>query len=74
MAETWVQLDPDAAPVTVPTIEDAIDFIRNLGGGQMETDILVTGSFHLVGGILTLLEGEDFALESIHLTPTGNSK
>ncbi|KAK5994661.1 Folylpolyglutamate synthase [Cladobotryum mycophilum] len=65
MAETWRRLDPSAEAVAVPTIEDAIEFIRKLDGGESEIDVLVTGSFHLVGGALTLLEGKGFALKRI---------
>ncbi|RSM10375.1 hypothetical protein CDV31_007251 [Fusarium ambrosium] len=65
MVETWRRLDPATEAVAVPTIEDAVEFVRKLNGGDLEVDVLVTGSFHLVGGVLTFLEGKDFSLEGI---------
>ncbi|KAF5491930.1 Folylpolyglutamate synthase [Colletotrichum siamense] len=56
MAETWRRLDPVARVLVVPTVEDSTDFIQNIGGGGPETNVLVTGSFYLVGGLLSLLE------------------
>ncbi|CAI0655452.1 unnamed protein product [Colletotrichum noveboracense] len=56
MAETWRRLDPVARVLVVPTIEDSTDFIQNIGGGGSEINVLVTGSFYLVGGLLSLLE------------------
>ncbi|KAF4878339.1 Folylpolyglutamate synthase [Colletotrichum siamense] len=56
MAETWRRLDPVARVLVVPTIEDSIDFVHNIGGGGSEMNVLVTGSFYLVGGLLSLLE------------------
>ncbi|KAF4806795.1 Folylpolyglutamate synthase [Colletotrichum siamense] len=56
MAETWRRLDPVARVLVVPTIEDSIDFVQNIGGGGSEMNVLVTGSFYLVGGLLSLLE------------------
>lgn len=56
MAETWRRLDPVARVLVVPTIEDSTDFVLNIGGGGSEINVLVTGSFYLVGGLLSLLE------------------
>ncbi|KAK2731666.1 tetrahydrofolylpolyglutamate synthase [Colletotrichum kahawae] len=56
MAETWRHLDPIARVLVVPTIEDAADFIQNIGGGAPEMNVLVTGSFYLVGSLISLLE------------------
>ena len=72
MVETWRGLDSVAKAVAVPTVEDAINFIRTVDGGRSEIDVLVTGSFHLVGGVLTFLEGEDAPLASISPNPTSN--
>ncbi|EQB43999.1 hypothetical protein CGLO_17299 [Colletotrichum gloeosporioides Cg-14] len=57
MAETWRRLDPVARVLVVPTIEDSTDFIQNIGGGGSEMNVLVTGSFYLVGGLISILEG-----------------
>lgn len=62
-AEKWSALDPQAKVVVLPTIEDAINHIRALGKtkvGESETvQALITGSLHLVGGALSILEGVD---------------
>ncbi|KAH7018366.1 Mur ligase [Microdochium trichocladiopsis] len=64
-AERWRTLDPEAQITVVPTIEDAIELVRKLGaevpaqGDGHEVQALITGSLHLVGGALGILEGAD---------------
>ncbi|KAI8624108.1 tetrahydrofolylpolyglutamate synthase [Xylariaceae sp. FL1651] len=61
-ADKWKTLDPKAKIVVVPTIEDAINHVRGLGGSVDEgqtVQALITGSLHLVGGALAILEGAD---------------
>ncbi|KAF2966052.1 hypothetical protein GQX73_g7523 [Xylaria multiplex] len=61
-AEKWAVLDPKANIAVVPTIEDAINHVRGLGAsiGEGQTvQALITGSLHLVGGALAILEGAD---------------
>ncbi|KAI1098583.1 FolC bifunctional protein [Jackrogersella minutella] len=62
-AEKWSSLDPAAKVTVVPTIEDAINYVRDLGNtslGEGElVQALITGSLHLVGGALGILEGAD---------------
>jgi folylpolyglutamate synthase len=61
-AEKWSSLDPDATVKVMPTIEQSIDYARNLGEGLPEGDevlALITGSLHLVGGALGILEKAD---------------
>lgn len=61
-AEKWAALDPKAKISVVPTIEDAINHVRGLGApvGEGQTvQALITGSLHLVGGALAILEGAD---------------
>ncbi|KAI1378820.1 FolC bifunctional protein [Hypoxylon crocopeplum] len=62
-AEKWSSLDPEAKVVVLPTIEDAINHVRGLGKTSLvegETiQALITGSLHLVGGALGILEGAD---------------
>ncbi|OTB05691.1 hypothetical protein M426DRAFT_319679 [Hypoxylon sp. CI-4A] len=62
-AEKWSELDPTAKVSVLPTIEDAISHVRELGKaplGEEETvQALITGSLHLVGGALGILEGAD---------------
>jgi len=92
-AERWSALDPSAKIQLIPTIEEAINAVRLLGGeltkdakdgfikedgagggvggvegverekvGEKEgkkekVQVLITGSLHLVGGALGILEG-----------------
>ncbi|KAI0380175.1 FolC bifunctional protein [Hypomontagnella monticulosa] len=62
-AEKWSSLDPSANIAVLPTIEDAINYVRDLGKaplGENETvQAFITGSLHLVGGALGILEGAD---------------
>ncbi|KAK0735071.1 Mur ligase [Lasiosphaeria miniovina] len=57
-ADKWAVLDPAADVVVVPSIEEAIDRVRELGG-EGKVQALITGSLHLVGGALGILEGAD---------------
>ncbi|KAF4125081.1 folylpolyglutamate synthase [Geosmithia morbida] len=59
-AEKWASLDPDCNIRVVPTIEQAINLTREFGARSAEkADALITGSFHLVGGALGMLEDAD---------------
>ncbi|KAF6818751.1 folylpolyglutamate synthase [Colletotrichum sojae] len=61
-AERWAQLDPRADIKVIPTIEEALNHVRGVGEGLGEGEkvqALVTGSLHLVGGALGILEGAD---------------
>ncbi|KAI1871025.1 hypothetical protein JX265_006065 [Neoarthrinium moseri] len=61
-AEKWSALDPNAKVVVLPTIEDAINHVRDLAkdvDGQETVQALITGSLHLVGGALGILEKAD---------------
>ncbi|KAI0505789.1 tetrahydrofolylpolyglutamate synthase [Xylaria bambusicola] len=61
-AEKWAALDPKAHITVVPTIEDAINHVRGLSASVVEgqtVQALITGSLHLVGGALAILEGVD---------------
>lgn len=64
LADEWRTINPETdVVVAMPTIEDAVDYVRQIDGGQTDVRVLITGSFHLIGGALTILEeGEDFAL------------
>lgn len=64
-AEKWSSLDPTSKVVVLPTIEDAINHVRALGEAVDEKETvqaLITGSLHLVGGALGILEGGADAL------------
>ena len=58
LAETWRAVDPDAVVVVTRTIEEAVQRVRAIsqGGRDGDTRVLVTGSLHLVGGFLDVVE------------------
>jgi folylpolyglutamate synthase len=60
LAATWRGVDPQASVEVKRTIEEAMRFVREDGTGQEKGEIrkvvLVTGSLHLVGGVLEVLE------------------
>ncbi|KAI0865056.1 tetrahydrofolylpolyglutamate synthase [Xylaria cubensis] len=61
-AAKWASLDPKAKITVVPTIEDAINHVRGLSASVSERQTMqafITGSLHLVGGALAILEGAD---------------
>jgi len=67
LAETWQGIDPLAQVQVVRTIEEAVTLVRDFtqshangkGHRQDEVTALVTGSLHLVGGFLEVLESGD---------------
>lgn len=61
-AEAWARLDPAADVRVLPTIQEALDCARGFGEGLPEGSAVqayVTGSLHLVGGALGILEQAD---------------
>ncbi len=64
-AERWQTLDssPETTIEVLPSIEDALEYVRKLGGDasgdQTQVHALITGSVHLVGRALGVLEGVD---------------
>lgn len=61
LAHTWSGVDPAAVVEVKRSIEEAIAWCRDVAGaGRGERDeevmVLVTGSVHLVGGFLEVLE------------------
>ncbi|KAG6013784.1 methionine-synthesizing 5- methyltetrahydropteroyltriglutamate--homocysteine methyltransferase [Claviceps pusilla] len=62
LAEKWKGLDPHCKVAILPTIEEALQYARHvaegLEGGK-KLQVYVTGSLHLVGGVLGLLEEAD---------------
>ncbi|KAM0260812.1 hypothetical protein ACHAQJ_002579 [Trichoderma viride] len=61
-AEKWSSIDPKAKVVVLPTIEDALNYARGVAEGVPEGEPVqayVTGSLHLVGGALGILEETD---------------
>lgn len=57
LAQTWDEIDPSATVHIFPTIEEAVSKARDFGRTH-KTDVLVTGSLHLVGGVVEVLESE----------------
>lgn len=64
LAETWREIDATTETKVVRSIEEAVDWVRAVAGqandclldGSGGTKVLVTGSVHLVGGFLEVLE------------------
>lgn len=57
LAETWRGLDGEAVVVVKRSIEEAVWWCRSVAGGaDGVVKVLVTGSMHLVGGFLEVLE------------------
>ena len=58
LAETWKGIDPEANVKVVGSIEEAVEWCRGVvkKQGDEEVMVLVTGSVHLVGGFLEVLE------------------
>ena len=57
LATTWDQIDPYAKVHVVGTIEEAVARARDTTGDK-DAQVLVTGSLHLVGGLIEVLESE----------------
>ncbi|ROV99237.1 hypothetical protein VSDG_03883 [Cytospora chrysosperma] len=61
-ADRWSSLDPKARVMVVPSIEEAINHARDQSKSVREGETVqafITGSLHLVGGALGILEGAD---------------
>ena len=56
LSEAWAKIDPRSERHVFSNIQDSVEFIRKLDG---DSQVLVTGSLHLVGGFLAVYEGED---------------
>jgi folylpolyglutamate synthase len=55
-AEVWKNLNPQATISRPRTIEEALQRARKIGDQEDGMQTLVTGSLHLVSGVLCLLE------------------
>ena len=64
LRDKWQMLDSEADVMALATIEDAQERVQMISDEQGEVDVLVTGSFHLVGGSISLLEGQSCGLKS----------
>lgn len=58
LAEVWNEVDPEAQTLVFATIEEAVDYVRDLSKTALDAPVqtLVTGSLHLVGGFLDVIE------------------
>lgn len=64
LAETWHKLSPDTQVEVKGTIEEAVEYVRDIASNKSSKDendksavsVLVTGSLHLVGGLIEVLE------------------
>lgn len=56
--EVWRKIDPEAEISIEPTIEGALNLARRIGLQHDGMQTLVTGSLHLVGAALHLLESD----------------
>lgn len=59
LANVWKDLNPGTEVVALSSIEGAIEYIKNINGGVGESQVLVTGSLHLVGGVMAVLDGRE---------------
>ncbi|KAL8715319.1 MAG: hypothetical protein Q9225_006410, partial [Loekoesia sp. 1 TL-2023] len=62
LRDTWQELDRNTEVEVKGNIEEAVEWVRGVaeeksGGAEEEVKVLVTGSVHLVGGFLEVLEG-----------------
>lgn len=55
LAEMWAKIDPAANVLVTGTIEEALILVRDILGGE-EGLVLITGSLHLVGGAIEVLQ------------------
>lgn len=58
-ANLWKALDEQTDIAVLYSVEEAVKRAKSLGDGKRETQIFVTGSLHLVGGVLSFLDGEE---------------
>lgn len=58
-AAIWRVLDktPETSVQVLPSVEDALAYVQNMGNEGKKVHALVTGSVHLVGRVLGVLEG-----------------
>jgi folylpolyglutamate synthase len=58
-ADIWKRAQPDSTILFEPTIQGALEMSRKIGKDHGSMQALVTGSQHLVGGALSLLQSHD---------------
>jgi folylpolyglutamate synthase len=62
LAKVWRELDPDAFTTVTRSIQDAIQSARGIAksfsDSSQDVMVLITGSLHLVGGAIEILESD----------------
>ena len=60
-ADKWRSLDSSSTSTiqVLPSVEDAFDRVRDLSQEKGKVHVLVTGSVHLIGRALGILESAD---------------
>lgn len=53
LAKAWESVEPKAQSHVFGTVQEAVEFARGLEG---DVHVLVTGSLHLVGGFLEVID------------------
>ena len=62
IADAWSNFEPDTEVEVYASIEEAVENAREVSQETEKLLVLVTGSLHLVGGFLKVLQGEGAAL------------
>ncbi|EPQ59922.1 FolC bifunctional protein [Gloeophyllum trabeum ATCC 11539] len=65
LASAWAELVPDFPSSNIhvlPSVEDAVKVVRELESPESKTQVLVTGSLHLVGGVIEVAGLSEVAL------------
>ena len=58
IADAWSEFEPDTEIEVYSSIEEAVENAREISKENEKLLVLVTGSLHLVGGFLKVLQGE----------------
>ncbi len=62
IADAWNEFEPDTEIEVYSSVEEAVENAREISKESERLLVLVTGSLHLVGGFLKVLEGDEAAL------------
>jgi folylpolyglutamate synthase len=55
-SDIWKKFDPKATISSEPTIEEALNLAKSVARNHGGMDVFVTGSLHLVGGALNVMQ------------------
>lgn len=55
-SDIWKKLDPKATISSEPAIEEALNLAKSMARSHGGMEVLVTGSLHLVGGALNVMQ------------------